>query len=51
MIGPANPLLKEEEEMFILAHADHPELFFMGLITGVVLVLAHVAYRAVRKSK
>jgi len=29
----------------ILAHADHPEMFFAGLLVGAMLVLAQIAYR------
>ena len=33
----------------IIAHANHPELFFAGLAVGVVLTAAHFAWQRVRK--
>jgi hypothetical protein len=35
--------------MFVLAHANHPEMFIAGVVVGVVLALAHVVWRRVRK--
>lgn len=35
--------------MLIVAHANHPEMFIAGLVAGVVLTLAHMAYRRVVK--
>jgi len=35
--------------MFVLAHADHPEMFVLGLVAGVLLAAAHVAWRHVKK--
>ncbi len=31
--------------MFIIAHADHPEFFCLGILVGVALALAHVFIR------
>ena len=35
--------------MFILAHANHPEMFFLGLAVGALLVLAQTTWRRTRK--
>ena len=35
--------------MFILAHADHPEMFFMGLLVGALVVGLHILGRRVRR--
>ncbi len=33
------------EMMTILAHADHPEIFFLGMLAGLVLVAIEWAWR------
>ena len=35
--------------MHILAHADHPELFFLGLAAGVILAAAHLGWKRLRR--
>ena len=35
--------------MFIIAHANHPEMFLAGLIAGAALMLAHMVVQRVRK--
>jgi hypothetical protein len=35
--------------MFVLAHANHPEMFLAGLVTGAVLMAAHFVWNRVRK--
>lgn len=35
--------------MFILAHANHPELFVAGVVVGAVLALAQMAWNRARK--
>lgn len=35
--------------MFIIAHANHPEMFLAGLAVGAVLALAHMAWTRVQK--
>jgi hypothetical protein len=35
--------------MFVIAHADHPEMFVVGLLVGVVIAVAHLAWRKIRK--
>jgi hypothetical protein len=35
----------------ILAHADHPELFFFGLLTGAALVAAHFVWQRVKNHR
>ena len=37
--------------MFIIAHANHPELFFTGVIVGAVLALAHVTVQYFRNRR
>jgi hypothetical protein len=37
--------------MFVLAHADHPEMFVAGLVVGVALAVAHVAWRRLTGKK
>ena len=37
--------------MFVLAHADHPEMFVAGLLVGVVLATAHYAWRRMSGKK
>jgi hypothetical protein len=36
--------------MSILAHADHPEFFFIGLLAGAALAVVYLAYRKVKNS-
>ena len=31
--------------MFVLAHADHPEMFVAGLLAGIALAAAHLAWK------
>ena len=40
---------EEGVTMLIIAHANHPEMFVAGLVAGVLLTLAHMAYRRVTK--
>lgn len=35
--------------MFVLAHADHPEMFVAGLVVGVAVAAVHFIYRRVTK--
>lgn len=37
--------------MFVLAHADHPEVFFMGVIVGACVAVAVMAWNWVRERK
>jgi hypothetical protein len=37
--------------MSLIAHADHPELFFVGVLTGVAVVLMHMAWKKIRARK
>ena len=35
--------------MFIIAHANHPEMFIAGVVVGVVIALAHMAWNRAKK--
>jgi len=35
--------------MFVIAHADHPEMFVMGLVVGALLAVVHIAWRRAKK--
>ena len=35
--------------MFVIAHANHPEMFLAGIAVGVVLALAHMAWKRAKK--
>lgn len=40
-----------KENAMLLAHADHPELFFAGLVAGFALVILYRAYESSRGRK